>query len=228
MLALIQTYPNGSQALLRHWEFFKRSGAEEIWVIVTEDGICEVPEGVVTFKVGRDSYINGHVLPERLINTLEVGLASDHNFIMCCEYDVIFQNAIRYKEMTEDAASCRAGSQTWWSKAKSFYHNPWLFQREFASKFVEEGRKVIAEGCCTRNPGEASTPESSPDVFFGYVCERLNQTVQTDLWTEFSQNSFDIPGTLELAREAYLHGVDVIHGIKTERELHYVLTGDWM
>jgi hypothetical protein len=223
MLLLCQTYPGGNDTLKRHWKYFWNSGALETWVITTNDGDCWVPDGITTFKCGKDCYIDGSHLPTRLLDTLEIGLASDYDHILVAEYDVLFFHSIRYQAMEHAVASHRAGSATWGSKARSFYHNPWLFHREFAERFIEEGRKVISEGICTRNPGEPSTPESSPDVFFGLVCERLNQTVQDNLWSQFSQNSFDIPGALVQAREAYRNGIDVIHGVKTKAELDFIL-----
>jgi hypothetical protein len=224
MLLLLQTYPGGNETLQRHWKYVPNSGTTDVWLITTEGGHCWVPAGFVSFVCGKDSYIDASHLPERLLNTLEIGLASDHEHLLVAEYDCLFFNHIRYQAMEHAVASHRAGSSTWGSKANSFYHNPWLFHREFAERFIEEGRKVISEGICTRGRGQPSTPESSPDVFFGLVCERLNQTVQDNLWSEFSQNSFDIPGTLMQAREAYRSGIDVIHGVKSKSEMEFILS----
>lgn len=224
MLLLVQTYPGANDALARHLPFFANSGATETWYITTEDGHCVIPENHISFRIGKDCYIDGSHLPNRLIDTVEVGLASKHDHILVAEYDVLFFKPIRYKEMEHAVASHLAGGPTWGSLAQSYYHNPYLLHREFAEKFIDEARKAIEEGVCYRNPGQASSPESSPDVFFAYVCERLGQKVQADLWVEFSRNSYDLPGDIELAREAYRNGIDVIHGVKTQKELDFILS----
>jgi len=224
MILLIHTYPGGSDALLRHWPYFQNSGAKEIWIITTEDGKCVVPDNTITFRIGPDKYIDGSNLPTRLIDTLEVGLASNHDHLLVAEYDVLFFHPIRYKEMEHAVAAPLSGGPTWGSKAQSFSHCPWLFHREFAERFIAEGRRVIEEGICTRERGQASSPESSPDVFFGLVCQRLNQPIQHDLWREYSRNDLTLQGHLEEAREAYRNGVDVLHGIKRAEELAFILS----
>jgi hypothetical protein len=51
----------------------------------------------------------------------------------------------------------------------------------------------------------------------------MRQDIQTNLWTEFTRNSLDCAGDLDRARFAYHSGVDVIHGVKQESELEYIL-----
>lgn len=222
MLLLIQTYTQARDTLLRHWEFFKGSGANEIHVITTEDDTQDYP--ATTIHLGKNSYIDGSHLPTRLVETVQWGLNSAHDHILVAEYDVLFLCPIRYKAMEHGVASHRAGSKTWNSLANSFYHPPWLFKREVAEKFVEVGKQVIAKGVCTRNRGEPSTPESSPDVFFGYVTEIMEQPVQEDLWTEYSQHTIgEFKGQLEQAREARKNGVTCIHGVKTKEAFNYIM-----
>lgn len=223
MLLLIQTYPGGNETFERNWPFFLRSGAHEIWAITTEGGGCWVPEDVPEVRIGANKYIDGSHLPSRLVDTVEVALANKTSFdhILIAEYDTLILSPIRYRAMEHAVASHRAGSKTWGSLSNSYYHNPWLFKREAARKFIEVGKESL--GVCTRERGQPSTPESSPDVFFGYVCEKANLPVQSDLWTQYSQNSFDIPGTLEEARKARLNGVGVIHGIKSRVEYEAVM-----
>ncbi len=110
------------------------------------------------------------------------------------------------------AAHC-AGHHT---NTRAYWHNPWVFMREAAMKFLAEGRKRVSEGIGW------NTVESSPDVFVGIVCERLGQPIQGNLWKEFSRNSLDCAGDLDRAREAKRSGIDVIHGIKTTDELRYI------
>lgn len=224
MILLIHSYPKGSETLKRHWPYFMNSGADEIWVIGTTEGECWAPEGIPLVRVGEDRYIDGPHLPNRLIDTLEWGACTEHEHILIAEYDVLFLSPIKVKMMEHAVAAHRAGSQTWGSTAKSFYHPPWLFKREFAKRFIEEGRKVIAEGIPDRKRGQPPPPEASPDVFFGLVVERLGQPVQIDLWTEYSRNGFDVPGHLGEAREARRNGVVVIHGIKSKMEMDFIFS----
>jgi hypothetical protein len=148
-------------------------------------------------------------------------LATDHNWFLIAEYDVLFFRPIRLDKTKKPVASHLAGIKI--SKAHeralNFYHNPWLMNRQFARDFVLQGRATVNSGVCTWN-----SAESSPDVFFGLVCQQLEQEVQDYLWTQFSRNSFDIPGDLEKARKAFREGIDIIHGVKTEAELAFILS----
>lgn len=224
MILLVQTYPGGNQTLQRNWPFFLDCGADRIWVIKTVEGDCWCPPDTLSVTIGTNKYIDGSHLPQRLVDTVEFGLhASDDSHILVAEYDTLILSPIRYKAMEHAVASHRAGSATWGSKVNSFYHNPWLFKREFAKRFVDEGRVVIAEGIPDRQRGQPPPPEASPDVFFALVCERLGQPVQIDLWSEYSRNGYDLPGHLEEAREARLNGIGVIHGLKSRVEYEVVM-----
>lgn len=229
MLVLcIHSYPGGNSAVERHWDYFMHAGADLVLGIATFDGICRFPETVdEVAQIGCSSYINGPHLPQRLIDTLSYVLEKyDPNFILVAEYDTVIFRRIELENLEKELASHLAGGRTWESKATAFYHNPWLFSRAAAEKFIPAGRAAIDEGICGHiTPVAYGTPEASPDVFFGYIAERLELDVQTDLWTEFSRNDLFQRGNLELAREAYLEGVDVIHGIKTQQELEYILNG---
>ena len=83
---------------------------------------------------------------------------------------------------------------------------------------MEEGTKIIESGDC-----QEGALLASPDVFFGRVCYDMEQRVQTDLWTEYTRNSLDCHGHLDEARQAYRDGIDIIHGVKTQEELDYIL-----
>lgn len=224
MILLVQTFPRAMPAFKRHWPYFTNSGADEIIGIGTTDGGCEWPGGIAFAEIGEDKYISGNHLPNRLIDTVEYGLKHITEHIMVCEYDTLFFNPIRYQEMQHAFAAHLGGFKTWGSIADRFFHNPWLFTRDGAEQFVEEGRKAIADNVCGPKSNAYGTAECSPDVFFGLVCQRLGLEVQYDLWKQFSQNSLDKPGALEDARTAYRHGFDVIHGCKTESELIFITT----
>lgn len=203
--------------MFRHWPYFQKSGADELMVIGTTDGYLHVPKGASSMRIGKDCYLDGDHLPLRLVNTFDVLLDTEHNVLAVTEYDCVYFKPVDVSKMTEGAAAHMAGRKPWGAIGDKFYHPSWYLTRATAEKFVEEGRKVIDEGIC-----KYGSPESSPDVFFGLVLERLQIPVQENLWVEFSRNSFDIPGDLELARLAYRSGFDVIHGCKTEDELTYI------
>jgi hypothetical protein len=212
-LLAVQSCSSCSPALLRHWDYFQRQKADIEIVIVTEDKPCQVPPGVKKMAIGVDKYLDAEHLPSRLLNTIASLLQSPWDTLIMCEYDTVIFNRIKVEEMNSDVSSHLAGQR----ESYRFFHNPWLFKRDAAIRFVDEGRKVIAEGKCTWN-----SAESSPDVFFGTVCDRLKLWVGLNLWTQYSRNSLDVPGHLEEAREAYRGGVDVIHGIKTAKELEFI------
>ena len=217
------TCHKGNGALLRHCPFFQRQRADSTYIITTENTHCDVPEGATAMPVGVDSYINGSHLPKRMLNTMQLLLEKEWDTLMLAEYDTVIFNRIQTENMTGDVAGHLGGGPTWGSKATRFYHNPWVFSRASASQFIETGTTAIEQGVCGQMTHDAyGLPESSPDVFFGYVCEQLGFNIQTDLWKEFSRNSFDHREDLELAKNFYQLGVDAIHGIKTAEELAYI------
>lgn len=214
----------GSDALLRHWPYFLRQKATNNVIITTLDTDCKTPEGVERIPISGDSYINGDHLPRRMLDTMEeLTNRFDFSVLMLAEYDTVIFHQIELQKMKSNVAGHLAGFETWGSKAKRFYHNPHVFWRGIIPMFIETGRKAIEEGVCGRKTNDAyGLPESSPDVFFGYICERIGLEVQTDLWTEFSRNSFDHREHLEEAKKAFFDGFNVIHGIKTKEELEYI------
>ena len=225
MILLVQSYPGANEAFERHYSYYLKSGADRIVGIGTTDGGCKFPEGCESTIIGKNSYINGSVLPQRLIDTLKYGVTQNDPVICVCEYDTLFFRHLPIERMEHAVAAHYTGGQTWGSKARSFYHGPWVFHREAARRFVECGQDEIDKGICgPLNQPHPHPPECSTDVFFGYVTERHNFTVQDGLWKEFTRNSFDLPGSLEAAREAYRAGVDVIHGCKTKAELDFILS----
>lgn len=218
----IFSYPAANERMARHYPYFLNQKADWIYGIGTTDGLCRWPEGVREIDVGDNRYIEGPHLPNRLLDTIEALLLLPWDNLILTESDTLFFKPIDITNLWTVAAH-RAGSATWGSKAQSFYHNPWAFKRYIAHVFLAAGRKAIKDGICPdRGRGIPSTPECSPDVFFGYVCESINLPVQ-ELWTEYSRNDLSIPEHLHEAKLAFLAGVQVIHGIKTEVELEVIL-----
>jgi hypothetical protein len=215
-LLAVQSCSSCSPALLRHWECFQRQKADYEVVIVTEDKPCQTPPGVPKIEIGIDKYMDGPHLPNRLINSIERLLERPWGTLILCEYDTLILKRIRVEAMEHGIAAHLAGFRTWGSRANSFFHNPYVMLREWAIRFVDRGRSLLKQGI------DSGSPESSPDVFFGWVVQEGEFPVQFDLWQEYSRNSLDVEGHLQEARQAYLDGVDVIHGVKTLDELQLI------
>lgn len=216
-LLAVHTYPGGSEALLRHVPFFNKAGALREVAITTEDGVCAVPEGWETQPIRKNSYMDGDHLPRRLMDTISWFLDQHENHLVCCEYDALFLNPV--KPFTGICCD-RTGGRTWDSAASWYGHNPWMLDRDSAYPLVNEMVRILAEGHCAYG-----TPESSPDVFFAYACERAGLPVKHDHFRLFTRNCFDVEGDLQLAREAFKSGqYDVLHGLKTQREYDFITT----
>lgn len=224
-LLAIMTYPGGNAALQRHLPYFRRQCPDWIYIVsTTNDQTEKPPDTDGKHLIGGDSYISGRHLPQRLVDTIDDLLKAPWSVLVLCEYDVLLINRIRTEAMEHAVAAHYAGGPTWGSKAKiGFHHNPFVFYREAAIKFVKEGQEVINEGVCDRQRGEPDPPEASPDVFFTYVCERMLQPIQSNLWKEYSRNDLKDIVHLNEARDAYRNGVDCIHGIKSSEELAYIV-----
>lgn len=222
-LLAIMSYPGGNDALNRHWPYFLRQGADWYYVISTEGDNTEPPQNAVKLNIGRDCYIESAHLPQRMLDAITELLRFPWTVLILAEYDCLFLHRIRVEAIEHGIAAHYAGGQTWNSKAKAFYHPPWVFLREAAMRFVEVGQEAINEGVCGQKSREAlAAPEGSPDVFLGYCAERYDMPIQRDLWQEYSRNSLDIPEHLNEARKAYLDNVDILHGVKRASELAYI------
>lgn len=214
-LLAIHSYVGANQTVMRHWPFYEMSGASRIVGIGTEKHDCVFPEGVPSVEIGDGAYMNGPNLPKRLLETVSWFLTQHENHLVIAEYDTLFFKPIR---PFDGICADRTGGQTWGSKPSFYSHNPWCIDRDSAYPLLNEMVRIIAEGHCAYG-----TPESSPDVFFAYACERAVLPVKHDHFRLFTRNRFDIPGDLELGRQAYRDGVGVLHGVKTKEELDYIL-----
>lgn len=213
---LIHSYGGANETVARHWPYFLRAGASRIVGVDTIKRDCVFPDGIQTIIAGDGRYMNGDNLPRRLLDTIAWCAWQPEDRFVIAEYDTLFFHPIH-----DFIGVCcdRTGGQTWGSKASWFGHNPWCFDRESCQPLMNAMVEIISEGHCSYGK-----PESSPDVFFAYACERAGISVRHDLFRLFTRNCFDIPGDLELARAAYCDGVDCIHGIKTADQLSFVLT----
>lgn len=223
LLLAIHSYPGANEACHRHYQFWKNSGADSIIGIGTVQGLlpqfdnrpdlkCEWPDGMESVEIGGNSYINGPHLPQRLIDTLKWFLSGrQEDFICIAEYDTIFKNPI--KPLPRGLSGHMAGGKPNGLACNYFLHPPWAMDRETAKRMIEGGETLIHEG---------EYVGGTPDCFIGWLTERFNIPVLTGSWTEFSRNSMDCCGDLEMARNFWREGVDVIHGVKTSQELNFI------
>lgn len=220
LLLLIHSWGGANEAVKRHWPYYENFGADRIVGVSTEVGDCEWPEKIDTLVCGDGRYMQGSNLPERLLGTVEYSLTQPELWCACIEYDTLALKPKPFGLIPDDTSPhpmvfChRTGGQTFGSNASFFSHNPWLWNKHAAAKLVIEMRAILAEGHCGYG-----TPESSPDVFWAYACERAKVNIVFDYWSMFTRNSFDCEGDLELACKAAAEGVQVIHGTKTEHQL---------
>lgn len=220
LLLLIHSYGGANETVKRHWPFYEKFGADRIVGVSTEMGDCRWPDGIERFVAGDGRYMNGPNLPTRLLKTIEYSMGQPELWCACIEYDTLALQPGPFGLIPGDTSPhamvfChRTGGQTFGSKSSFFSHNPWVWNKHAAAKLVVEMRAILAEGHCAYG-----TPESSPDVFWAYACERSGVTIAFDYWSQFTRNSFDLEGDLELACRAAADGVQVLHGIKTEQQL---------
>lgn len=212
---LIHTYAGANEAMARHWEFFKRAGADQIVAVVPVDGGCRFPEHTPCLYSGDGKYMDGPNLCHRLVDTLRYIERAHFDKGIIVEYDTLV-----LKDLTNfSGLRCNlTGGQTWGSKATFFSHNPWCVEARLASEMAVEGLKIINEGICAYG-----TPESSPDVFLGLICDRLGIKPDHSLKL-FTRNTIINPEDVGGARVAFLDGYDAIHGVKSE-EIFNAITG---
>jgi hypothetical protein len=229
LLLAIQSYTGANSIVARHWPYYLNSGAKEIHGIGTTDGGCVWPSNIPSVLIGENKYMDGKHLPNRLLDTISYCLGTPFSHFAIIEYDTIFFNKV--PEWVGIAAHL-AGGQTWGSKASTFIHNPWFIDRPTAKAILNKGRELVSFDWGTTHTWHASngtgwgygTTESSPDVFLAWVCEEAGIPVRYDLMKEFSRNSLDRPGAVDEARTARIEGLDVMHGVKTEAELNYIMS----
>lgn len=206
-LLAIQTYPGANDGLKRHWPYFEKSGASRIVAIGTTDYLCSAPCEII--PIGANKYIDGAHLPQRLVDTIKWCLTQPEDKYLVCEWDCLFLRPI--KPDFKGFCTCKAGGKLPKTKASSFYHNPWAMDRKTAEQLVVALEEIIADGECTG-------PTASPDVTICLAADNLSLPVNIAHWKQFTRNSLDVPGDLELACEA-VKTVDVIHGVKLAKEL---------
>jgi hypothetical protein len=214
---LVQSYPGANEAVVRHWPYYVKSGADRIVGVGTDDNGCRWPAGTPVVNIGPNAYIKRGHLPSRLIESVNDGLnCGDFDRIVVIEYDVLFFNPLP-ADLPPGFNGQLAGGEIKPMKARNFYHSPWVFDRATAIDVVKLGRKLISMG---------DTEFGNPDFFIGYLCERFPKTLKAHALANcFTQNTLDIPEKIEYARGLVRAGnLVAVHGCKTKEQLDYLIT----
>lgn len=213
VLLCIHSYPGANDTVARHWRSYEKFGADRIVGIGTLDNKTTFP--CASVNIGEDGYMklkgkDDH-LCRRLLDTVKWCLTQPEDRFAIIEYDTI---PLRKMPKWKGVNASLTGGQVNDSKARSFYHNPWLFDRASGEELVRAMEVVL--------PESAEYPNNSPDLFFGLACERAEIRVGCK-FTLFTRNSLDAPGDLDLAVEAAVNGAHVIHGVKEAFEYDTIM-----
>lgn len=201
----IHTFPQANATLARHWEHFKRAGADQIIVITTTDGGCVVPENAMCEPIGANIYITGAHLPRRLLRTFQhlVDMTKADWFCVA-EYDVLFTLPVP-RDLPLGLTAHFAGTKPAGCHCNMFLHGPWICDRDTAINIVMNGYELIAE----------NTVDPSPDCFLGQIVERAQIPVHTDILKSYSRNTIHGAEWTAEARAAVDAGSVAIHGVKS-------------
>lgn len=204
-LLCIHSYPGANETFERHFPWYNKSGATRIVGVGTTDGKCKFPCDWII--LGENSYmkLKGHDdhLCRRLIDTLKWCLTQPEERFIIAEYDTIFLKKIpKFKGV----CAVKTGGKVNGSIADSFYHNPWLVDREAAPELIRAMEEVL--------PLSGEYPNNSPDIFFGLAVERAQIKV-TAPFKLFTRNTIDSLEAIDEACEAALE-VHAIHGVKDD------------
>lgn len=214
-LLCIHSYPGANETIERHWPWYKKFGADRIVGVGTTDGKCTWPAGLDdVVDIGENAYmkLNGKDdhLCRRLLDTVRWCLTQPEDRFAIIEYDTL---PLKKMPKWKGVNASLTGGKINGSKASSFYHNPWLFDRISGEALVRAMEAVL--------PESAEYPNNSPDLFFGLACERAGIKVGCN-FKLFTRNSLDAAGDLDLAVDAAMEGAHVIHGVKLPEELHTI------
>lgn len=213
-LLAIHSYPGANETFARHWDNFKLSGADRIVGIGTLGGGCEFPceytcigENAYMKLKGKDDH-----LCRRLLDTVKWCMTQrKHDRFTIAEYDCLF---LKKFPKFHGVSAFKTGGPVNGSKTSQFFHPPWSWDRESGPKLIAAMEAVLEES--------AEYPNNSPDLFFGYACEKAGIEVSCN-YKMFTRNSWDAPGDLDLAIEAAKDGAHVLHGCKFDHEFNSVM-----
>jgi hypothetical protein len=205
LLLAVQTYPGANDVLKRHWPYFLKAGAEKNFVVTTTDGGCWVPSGVEQEMIGANIYITGNHLPLRLLRTLQRMRDEPFNWFCVAEYDVLFLKKL--PNLPSGLTAHYAGGKPEGCHCNSFYHGPYIMDRDTADTIVQAGYEIIKE----------KMADTSPDCFIGQIVERAGIEVHTDILKSYSRNTIHGEVWTREARQAVDEGAICVHGVKSQQ-----------
>lgn len=202
LILAIQSYPAANEGVKRHWEHFKKSGADELLGIGTTDGGCVWPEDCKNELIGANIYVQGAHLPLRLLRTFQRLLETKHGWMGVCEWDVLFFKPV---PLRAGLTTHLAGHKMPGFHCEHFYHPCWVADRDTAEIIVKAGYELIA----------AKTVDASPDCFIGQIADKTGIPVHTDCGS-YSRNTIHPPPHpwAKEARDAVDAGAVFVHGVK--------------
>lgn len=203
----IHTFPGANDTVRRHWPNFLGAGADQILIIGTTDGGCETPKGATQEFIGANLHIVGNHLPLRLLHTFQRLSETKNDWFCIAEYDILFFKKVP-RNLPEGLTAHLAGGKPFNCHCNSFYHGPWLCDRETAETIVKVGYELISE----------KTVDPSPDCFLGQIVERANIPVHTNILKSYSRNTIHPPPHpwADEARAAVDAGAVAVHGVKDQ------------
>lgn len=208
-LLAIHSYEKANDMVVRNWPYYLRAGADKIIGIGRTDSNCKFPDGIESFPIGKDEYVNGDNLPSRLVRTFERMLMySDYDLFVVIEPDLIFYKPLEFTGGV--AAHLSAGPISIWTA--SAWQNPWCADRENAKRIVAAGDELIKEG---------DIQHGMPDRFFCLIKDRMG--VQCQNIPGFSRNTIHTFEDAEMGAKVCAYGNGVfIHGVKTDSILRKI------
>lgn len=210
-LLLVHTYPGANDAVKRHYPYFEKGGFDKIVGVTTEGGGCYWPTPK-TVELGKNAYIGGPELSDRLVKTLEAGLFLGADEICVIEYDVLF-----FRKMPalpgDGIATVVTGGGSPGYKSTRFFHVPWYMNSATARRAIQTGKKLLAAG---------EHEHGSPDRFLGLIVDRSGIPLLENMFTRYTRNTIASSQELGEARAAFLGGVHAVHGVKTKAQLDFI------
>lgn len=216
LLMAVHGYPGANTTVVRHWPYYQKSGADEIFGISTVGGGCVWPDNIRSMEIGENRYIDGKSdhLCRRLLDTLEGFLPLEWDRLCIVEYDAVFFHPLP-RDLPSGIIAHLSGGTPTGCTCSQFFHCPWIFDRESAKKTIEVGRQMLADG---------DIQLGSPDCFLGRMQDVSDIRITDSPFPVYSRNSLDITWQLEEARQAVRSGVTMVHGVKTEAQLNSLIS----
>lgn len=212
LLFCVMSWKGAQSQVHWSWKHYRQSGLDILGTCPT-DSQHEWPADInFCIPVGKAGYASPDLV-RRWVNTINMLLHSQellkYDGFIVGEYDGVFFQPM--PKFDGGLWTHRAGGKlNHGEKASSFYHSPWIFDREVGEKIVARGVELVKAG---------EFELGSPDVFLGRCIDDLKLP-----WTEtgtFSVNGgmLEIPEYWASAKQMVSAGCWYCHGIRTQQQL---------